>query len=140
MLIFNLIVLLAIIFVYYSAIRAWYVWWQIGREGILTTAKVIFLKQGKGLIVRSMSVSYSFEAPAPASGNQETFTATRSVNGAAYMRARNTSQIEIKYLPKNPGTSLIVGDNFERNFITIIAIGLPIVVAFLASLEQTAAR
>src|SRR5689334_4705071 len=82
----------------FGFIRSWYFWWRIKQHGISTTAKVLSTRQGRGNIVRSRYITYSFDAAIPGNGSDQTFTATRTVNRPAYLRAKNTSEIGIKFV------------------------------------------
>ena len=109
---------IVLIWIFWGPIQAWYVWIVLRRSGVSAQASVISREQ-RGI---RYFVTYRFEA---AKGARTTvFNKRLGVHKRTYQRASEGAALSIRYLPANPKLSQINGDTLNRDFTTLLVVGI----------------
>ena len=110
--------IVVLIWIFWGPIQAWFVWITLRRSGLPTQASVVSREQ-RGI---RYFVTYRFEAVK--GGNTSVCRKRLGVRKRTYLRATEGVTLAIRYLPANPKMSTINGDNLDRDFTTLLVVGI----------------
>src|SRR5437868_5172649 len=103
-----------LIWIFWGPIQAWYVWWAL-RKGLSTEAEVIQREQKNG----RHFATYSFQV------GSIKYRKRLAIRKRTYQRLSNGGAVLVRYSPNNPKLSRVVGDNLDRDIITVgLMVGL----------------